>query len=231
MKTFIQLFLIGYLALSAADSPYSEKEPSRDGIGKVYMGREISFVLGHRGIQWLERDERAKEEQPDRLVELLKLAPKTTIADIGAGSGYITFRLQQALPQGNVVAVDIQQEMLDAIERKIEAGGVSNVSTVLGSITDVGLEAESVDAVIMVDAYHEFSHPKEMAGSILRALRPGGAVYLIEYRAEDPDVPMLPLHKMTEKQARLEWEAAGFLFEENRKGLPWQHILIFKKPQ
>jgi SAM-dependent methyltransferase len=208
---------------------YEYTSASRDGIGKVYMGREISFVLGHRGIRWLERPERAVEERPDELVELLDLSPDTVIADIGAGSGYLTFRLQRVVPRGKVIAVDIQPEMLAAVADKREELGVSNVETVLGGVTDPGLPAGSIDGALMVDAYHEFSHPREMMEGIVRALRPGGRVYLVEYRAEDPEVPMLPLHKMTERQARREMAAVGLEFVENRKGLPWQHVLVFEK--
>ncbi len=214
-----------------SDAPhYTTGRASRDGIGKFYMGREISFVLGHRGIPWLEREERAIEEQPDRLVELLALAPDTVIADIGAGSGYITFRLAQRVPEGKVVAVDIQQEMLDAVTARKRELGVTNVETHLGTITDPGLPAASIDAAIMVDAYHEFSHPREMMQGIAEALVPGGRVYLVEYRAEDPEVPMLPLHKMTEAQARKELAAVGLELVENRDGLPWQHLMVFRKP-
>ncbi len=222
------------VVVSASDdaSHYTTREASPDGIGKVYMGREISFVLGHRGTQWLERDDRKRRERPDLLVKSLALPGDTVIADIGAGSGYFTFRLCREVPQGQVLAVDIQQEMLDFIEnKKSRKKGADNVRTVLGSITDPNLEPASVDAVLMVDAYHEFSHPREMMAGIVRGLRPGGKVYLVEYRAEDPDVPMLPLHKMTEAQARKEMAAAGLRFEENRDVLPWQHLMVFVKPE
>jgi SAM-dependent methyltransferase len=210
-------------------TPYTFKTPSRDGIGKIYMGREISFALGHRGIRWLERPERLDEERPDLLVDLLELAPDAVIADIGAGSGYLSFRLRQRVPEGKVIAVDIDRRMLAAVEARSEELGVSNVETVLGTVEDPGLSAASVDAVLMVDAYHEFSHPKEMMEGISRALVPGGLVYLVEYRAEDPRVPMLPLHKMSEEQARREMDAAGLEFVENRPGLPWQHLMVFRK--
>jgi ubiquinone/menaquinone biosynthesis C-methylase UbiE len=193
------------------------------------MGREISFTLGHRGIQWLERPERAAEERPDQLVDLLDLADDTVIADIGAGSGYLTFRIQPRVLRGKVVAVDIQPEMLANVEAKRDELGISNVETVLGTEGDPNLPDRSIDAALMVDAYHEFSHPREMMEGIVRALVPGGRVYLVEYRAEDPHVPMLPLHKMSEKQARLEMAAVGLEFVENKEGLPWQHILVFRK--
>ena len=152
------------------------------------------------------------------------------IADIGAGSGYLTFRLQPVVPEGRVLAVDIQPEMLEAIEAKRLDLGVDNVETVLGTVTDPSLADESVDAALMVDAYHEFSHPREMMEGVVRALVPGGLVYLVEYRAEDPDSPISPLHKMTAKQARREMEAVGLELVENREGLPRQHVLVFRKP-
>jgi SAM-dependent methyltransferase len=225
----VALLVLATAVAAWAEDVYRTKTPSRDGIGKVYMGREISFVLGHRGIQWLEREEREREEHPDRLIELLDLPPDSVIADIGAGSGYFTLRLAAVVPEGKVVAVDIQPEMLEAIKVRRKKRGVGNVETVLGTITDPKLAEGSIDAALLVDAYHEFSHPKEMAEGIVRALAPGGRLYLVEYRAEDPDVPMAPLHKMTEKQARLEMEAAGLTFVENLDGLPWQHLLVFEK--
>lgn len=215
-----------------ADDPrglYSRKAPSRDGIGKIYMGREISFVLGHSGVRWLERPEREQEERPNQLVELLALAPDDVVADIGAGSGYLSFRIAEKLPQGKVLAVDIQPEMLAEIEKRAEERGVSNIVPVLGTVVDPNLPKGQVDAALMVDAYHEFSHPREMIEGIVEGLKPGGLIFLVEYRAEDPDVPMKPLHKMTEAQARKEMAAVGLTFVENREGLPWQHLLIFSK--
>jgi len=209
---------------------YTEVPPSRDGIGKVYMGREISFVMGHRGVRWLERAERETTEFPDRVVENLELARDAVVADIGAGSGYFTFRIARRVPRGKVLAVDIQQEMLDVVEQRSVERGVTNVRTVLGAEDDPALEPGSIDVALMVDAYHEFSYPREMMLGIVRALRPGGRVVLVEYREEDPDVPILPLHKMTERQVRLELEAAGLEFVENRDFLPQQHFLVFRKP-
>lgn len=209
---------------------YSYREASRDGIGKVYMGREISFVLGHRGTVWLEREEREVTEKPDLLVDIMELAPDEVVVDLGAGSGYFTFRISPRVPRGRVLAVDIQPEMLEFIEQRRQQENAINVETVLGEITDPGLEPSSVDAVLMVDAYHEFSHPREMMEAIVRALRPGGRVLLVEYRAEDPDVPMLPLHKMTQQQARKEMTAVGLEWVKTRDELPWQHFMVFRKP-
>ena len=210
---------------------YSQQRPSRDGIGKVYMGREISFVMGHQGIDWLERREREREERTDLVVDGMQLAPDSVVADIGAGSGHFTFRISPRVPLGRVLAVDIQPEMLSVLEQRSKQERQTNVEAVQGSKSDPNLEPESVDAVLMVDAYHEFSHPREMMTAIVRALRPSGRVFLVEYRAEDPTVPILPLHKMTEAQGRLEMEAVGLEFVENRGMLPQQHFLVFRKPE
>lgn len=186
--------------------------------------------MGHPGIGWLERTEREKEEAPSKAIAALKLAPDAVIADIGAGSGYYTFRLAPLVPQGRVVAIDIQPEMLDYMREEMKARGVKNVVPHLGSVVDLKLPDASLDAVLMVDAYHEFDHPAEMLASMKSALKKGGRIYLLEFRAEDPKVPIKPHHKMTEAQARKELEAAGFRFIENRPDLPWQHLLVFEKP-
>lgn len=222
----------GYLLpiLPAADSPYSTTPASSDGIGKVYLGREISKVMGHPGIGWLERTEREKEEAPAKAIAALGLAPDTVIADVGAGSGYYAFRLAPLLPKGRVVAVDIQPEMLDFLRKESVRRGIRNVQPHLGSVDGVGLPEGSLDAALMVDAYHEFDHPVEMLASLRRALKSRGRLYLLEYRAEDPAVPIRPHHKMTEAQARKELEAAGFRFLVNRPDLPWQHLLVFERP-
>ena len=212
------------------DGVYSTRRPSRDGIGKVYMGREISFVMGHQGIGWLERSGREREERTDLVVANMELAEDAVVADIGAGSGYFTFRIAPRVPRGKVLAVDIQPEMLKVIEERREALGAANVETIQGSEMHPRLPAGEVDAALMVDAYHEFSHPREMMTALYQALAPGGRVFLVEYRAEDPDVPIKPLHKMTEGQARRELEAVGLRFVENRPVLPQQHFLIFEKP-
>ena len=213
-----------------APEPYTFASPSPDGIGKIFMGREISHVMGHPGIGWLERTEREKEEAPSKAIALLGLAPDTVIADIGAGSGYYSFRLAGVLPRGRVVAVDIQQEMLDFLKAEARRRKIENVQPHLGAVDDIKVAPETLDAVLMVDAYHEFSHPVEMLQSIRKALKPGGKVYLLEFRAEDPAVPIKPLHKMSKAQALKEFQALGFEFVEAKSDLPWQHLLIFRKP-
>ena len=219
-------------AMEVAPEPveYTSGAASPDGIGKFFHGREIAQVMGHQGMGWLERAEREAEEAPSKALAAIDISPDTVIADIGAGSGYYSFRLSPMVPEGKVIAVDIQQEMVDHISKKAAVQLIQNVEPHLGAIDDVKLEPASIDAALMVDAYHEFSHPQEMLASLHQALRPGGRIFLLEYRAEDANVPIKPLHKMTEAQARLELESAGFRFVENLRPLPWQHLLVFERP-
>jgi len=212
-----------------ANAVYEFGRASRDGIGKFYMGREISFVTGHRGMKWPERDARESEEAPTQAIAALDLHPAAVIADIGAGSGYYSFRLAELVPDGEVIAVDIQPEMIAFLESRADELGADNVRPHLGEIDDTRLDPDSIDAAIMVDAYHEFSHPREMMESVVRALRPGGRVFLLEYRAEDRAVPIKPLHKMSEAQARAEMEAVGLEWVRTDDFLPWQHFMVFRK--
>ncbi len=209
---------------------YETKRASLDGIGKIYMGREISRVMGFAGAAWLERVERDAEEATSALVAALPLEEDDVVADIGAGTGYFAFRMAPRVPQGNVLAVDIQQEMLDVMAARIERGNVQNVALIKGSETNPNLPADSVDVILMVDVYHEFSYPYEMGQAMTTALKKGGKVVLIEYRGEDPRVPIKPLHKMTEAQAKKEMEAAGLNWVETQDFLPQQHFMVFEKP-
>jgi len=218
------------VATFAEDSPYTTGNASPDGIGKFYMGREISQVMGHCGISWLERDDREAEEAPSKMINTLELKPGTTLADIGAGSGYHTFRIASRYPKSSVVAIDIQPEMIEVLEQKIDADDIDNVRAHLGSIRDLQLPPASIDYALIVDAYHEFSHPHEMKASIYHSLKPGGQVILLEYRLEDPNVPIKRLHKMSEAQARKEFQAAGFEWLRTKDFLPWQHYMVFAKP-
>ncbi len=220
----------GATAPEAPAGVYTRGTPSRDGIGKFYMGREISHVMGHLGAGWLERPSREREERTDLLVQRLALAEDDVVADIGAGTGYFTFRIARRVPRGEVLAVDIQPEMLEIIERRKREQDIANVRPVIGTVTDPGLAPRSVDVALIVDAYHEFSHPREMAQALHDALRPGGRLVLVEYRAEDPSVPIKRLHKMSEEQARRELAAAGFEFVRNERFLPLQHFLVFRRP-
>jgi ubiquinone/menaquinone biosynthesis C-methylase UbiE len=211
-------------------NPYTHGTASPDGIGKFFHDREISQVMGHPAIGWLERENREDEEAPGRAIAMMDLAPSAVVADIGAGSGYYSFRIASKVPLGRVVAVDIQPEMLEFVKKRASDLAVTNVVPHLGTAGSLELPENSLDAALMVDAYHEFSEPAGLLASLFQALKPGGRIFLLEYRAEDPDVPIKPLHKMTEAQARRELEPAGFRFVENRDGLPWQHFLVFEKP-
>lgn len=208
---------------------YTQGKQSYDGTGKYYMGREISQVMGHLGAGWLERPEREAEEKGSLLLEALELKPTDIVADIGAGSGYFTFKIAPLVPQGGVKAVDIQQEMLDIMADKQKQNGLTNVDFVLGTEDDPNLKPASVDLVLMVDVYHEFAYPREMMERIVTALSPNARVVLVEYRGEDPDVPIKPHHKMTAAQAVKEMQAVGLSLIENKSMLPRQHCLIFGK--
>jgi ubiquinone/menaquinone biosynthesis C-methylase UbiE len=210
---------------------YTEVRPSRDGIGKVYMGREISHVMGHLGAGWLERPTREREERTDLLIQNLPLDNDDVVADIGAGTGYFSIPIARRVPEGRVLAVDIQQEMLDIIEERKRNGAPANIETVRGSVTDPALPTAGVDLILLVDAYHEFSHPYEMGTAMADALVPGGTLILIEYRAEDPGVPIKPLHKMSEAQAIREMAALGLEHERTEDVLPQQHFMVFRKPR
>ena len=170
-------------------------------------------------------------QKPAQVIRALALPPGASVADIGAGTGYYTFRISPLVPEGRVLAVDIQPEMLDEIAERTATRRVDNVVPVLGTEADPGLEENSVDVALIVDAYHEFSYPREMMVAIWKALRPGGRVVLVEFRLEDPEVPVRPLHKMSQAQVRAEMAAAGLEWVETRDLLPRQHFLVFRKPE
>jgi ubiquinone/menaquinone biosynthesis C-methylase UbiE len=208
---------------------YTYKKGDPNGTGKWYMGREIAYVMGYEGMDWLDRPEREKEENTSKLLKNMNIQLEDSVADIGAGSGYHVFKIAPAAKNGFVYAVDIQDEMLAVMDYRIDTSKIDNVGVVKGSEKSVNLAVNSVDKVLMVDVYHEFSYPKEMIASIKKALRAHGKVYLIEYRAEDAKVPIKEVHKMSEKQAVKEFKAAGFKLEKNISNLPWQHCMVFVK--
>ncbi len=222
-------------AQKAASGPtgiarYSKVRPSPDGIGKVYMGREIAGVMGWQGAAWLEREEREKEERGDLLLRELALRPGMNVADIGAGTGYYTRRMAPLLaPSGTVYAVDVQPEMIRMMNALADKAGLTNIKPVLASADNVKLPDASIDLAIMVDVYHELEFPWEVMESIVRALKPGGRVAFVEYRAEDARVPIKALHKMSEAQVRREASAHALVYERTATALPWQHVVIFRK--
>jgi ubiquinone/menaquinone biosynthesis C-methylase UbiE len=192
--------------------------------------RKIAQVMGPGGADWLVRPERQSEEHPDEALDALKIPKGATVADIGAGVGYFTWRLAERVgPSGMVYGEDIQQAMLDQLRKNMQARGVANVRPVLGTIDDPKLPRESVDLILLVDVYHEFSEPEKMLDRMREALKPGGRLVLLEYRGEDPKVPIKPEHKMTLKQVRAEVEPEGYRFGESIEVLPEQHIIVFLK--
>ncbi|WP_234364112.1 class I SAM-dependent methyltransferase [Lunatibacter salilacus] len=214
---------------TAEDSPYTYKTPDRDGTGKVYLGREISHIMGFHGKDWLERETREQEESISLALENLPITPESVVADIGAGSGYYTFRIAPLVPQGKVLAVEIQDEAIDYINEQAQALGFDNVKTIKGDDASPNLPENSTDLVIMVDVYHELFHPQEMLEEIKAALKPNGKLLLIEYRGEDPQVAIKPLHKMTVEQIEKELSANGFELTQNGQFMRIQHFLVFEK--
>jgi len=218
---------------TASDSTavYTYRTPSPGGTGKLYRGREIAAVTEHdRSVRWLERPEREEMEFPNRVVEALDLRPAEVVADIGAGTGYFSFRISPHVPAGRVLAVDIQPEMLDQIRARMREEGVTNIEPILGTVQDPNLPPDAVDVALIVYSYHEFSHPHEMIQRIVAALKPGGRLVLVEYRGEDPTILADPLRKLTEAQARKEMAGHGLLWSQTKDFLPQQHFMVFEKP-
>jgi SAM-dependent methyltransferase len=215
---------------AAAPAHYEFRKADPNGIGKFYMGREIAHVMGHQAADWLERPEREAEEHTESLIRALKLRPGDVVADIGVGTGYHARRIApKVAPQGKVYGVDIQPEMLTLLSNKMAELNITNVVCVQGTIEDPKLPAASVDLVLMVDVYHEFSHPYEMIEAISRSLKPGGRVVFVEFRTEDPRVPIKAVHKMSEAQVKKEMTVHPLEWVETIGVLPWQHIIVFRK--
>ena len=226
--------LVSSLSTANADNSvamplYREGRGSPDGIGKFYQGREIAAVMGFEGASWLERPSRASEERPDLLVKELRLQPGTTVADIGAGSGYLSRRMAPVVGPGRVFAVDVQPQMvalLTALSRKPE---FNNLVPIQADTDNVRLPPASIDLAVMVDVYHELAYPYEVMCSLIRALKPGGRVVLVEYRGEDPGVPIKALHKMSKAQIRREMSVLPLTWERTSERLPMLHIVVFRK--
>jgi predicted methyltransferase len=227
--TPVLVFIWATLAL-AADPLYTRTPATADGIGKRYMGREIAHVMSYHGAEWLERPERVREERPDRVLAALDLKPGMSVADIGAGSGYYARRIAERVgPNGIIYATDIQPEMLERLGTELSLRGVTNVKPVLATPLDPGLAPESLDLAVMVDVYHELENPHEVLAAIVRALKPGGRVAFVEFRADDPRVPIKPLHTMSEEQIRKEAGVHALEWVSTVRELPWQHVVTFRK--
>jgi ubiquinone/menaquinone biosynthesis C-methylase UbiE len=224
MATVCALVLTTLLAVSA------QQIATAPGVHPV-SGRRYAGVMGYQGADWLDRVERDDEESPDRALEAIKLVVGSTVADVGAGSGYMTVRMARRVgPAGRVYATDIQPEMLVLLRQRLARERLSNVEPILGRVDDPRLPAGAIDLILMVDVYHEFAEPQKMLRRMREALKPDGRLVLLEYRKEDPTIPIRLEHKMTVAEAKMELEAEGFKMSKVDEILPRQHILIFTKP-
>ena len=220
---------IALLTALLAGAAFTAAQQVAPGVHPV-SGRVYALPMGVQGEPWLWRQERVDEEEPDLALRLLKIKKGDRVADIGAASGYMTIRLAKIVGEsGMVYANDLQQGMIDRLQANVAKAKLKNVTPVLGTYDDPRLPAASVDLVLLVDVYHEFSEPQKMLQRIREAMKPEARLVLIEYRAEDPAVPILPAHKMTVAQAKLEVEHEGFKLADVKEDLPRQHLLIFKK--
>jgi len=239
MKRLFFLPVLAFFATALADEAPKPPEPlyetrekhDPNGIGKFFMGREIAHIMGHQAAGWLERPSRPEEERTDLLVEALGLKPGMNVADIGCGTGYLSGRMALRIAPGGVVyGVEIQQEMLDLLVKKMREKKIENVKPVLGAEADPKLDPESCDLMLMVDVYHEFEFPYEMIRKMVPALKKDGRIVFVEFRAEDPTVRIKEVHKMTEAQVKREMELHPELeWVETRKELPMQHIIVFRR--
>ncbi|MBX3254947.1 MAG: class I SAM-dependent methyltransferase [Chitinophagaceae bacterium] len=210
------------------DKAYEYKTASRDGTGKFYCGREIAHMMGAAGMDWLNRAERNAEENTELAIQKIEIPSNGVIADIGAGSGYYSFRLAKKVPKGKVYAVEVQDEMITALTREKALKKDSVVEIIQGGETSPNLPVHSIDLALMVDVYHELEYPYEMMQSIKKSLKPDGKVLFIEYRGEDPAIPIKALHKMTVAQLNKEMEANGFRLYYKGDFLPIQHFLLYE---
>jgi ubiquinone/menaquinone biosynthesis C-methylase UbiE len=230
LKPYILLFTFLVLSLfSLGQDRYKIRTGDPNGINKYYMGRQIAQVMSHYGIDWLERKEREMEENTSLLLKNLAVKPGMLIADIGAGSGYHSALLSKMVGTGKVFAVDVEPEMIGYLNERIKQEKLARIVPVLSTEQKVSLPDNTVDMMLLVDVYHEFSYPYEMALSMRAALKSGGKLVLVEFRSEDKSVPIKTIHKMSEAQAIKEFKAASFTFDKNIDNLPWQHCMIFIK--
>lgn len=224
------------LCLSSCEQPakktvYTYKSADPDGIGKQYKGREIAHVMGAAGADWLERNNRNEEENSDSAIAKLPLLPNSVVADVGAGTGYYTFRIASRIPAGKVYAVEVQDEFVQYLNNRKQQLKATNVQVIKGTEQSPNLPDTSVDIAIMVDVYHELEYPQEVLQALRKALKPNGKILLLEYRAEDPTIAIKELHKMSVAQANTEMEANGFRLAQRLEFLPIQHWLLYEKKQ
>jgi ubiquinone/menaquinone biosynthesis C-methylase UbiE len=227
---WLALLFISFSACSQQNNgAYSSKQPSKGGTGKVYMGREIAGVMSFEGVDWLERNGRMQEEQTALALKKLPIGKGSVVADVGAGSGFYAFKIAERVPGGKIYAVEIQDDAIAYLQEKSSALKLNNVIVVKGSATSPNLPDNAIDLVIMVDVYHELEYPKEFLEAVKKALKPGGKLLLLEYKAEDPAVRIKPAHKMSVAQVQRELGASGYHLSQRGDFLPLQHFLVFQK--
>jgi ubiquinone/menaquinone biosynthesis C-methylase UbiE len=234
MRPYKFLLILFVLPVTCAfaqkqDSIYTHKTPSSNGTGKVYMGREIAGIMSFDGVSWLERNSRVKEENTNLAISKLPVTKNSVVADIGAGSGFYTFRIAPKVAEGKVFAVEIQDDAIAYLKNKSGELKLNNVEVIRGAEKSPNLPDHSIDLAIMVDVYHELLFPKEFLAAVKKALKPKGKLLLLEYKQEDPAVAIKPEHKMSVNQVEKELNASGFRLTENGQFLPIQHFLIFEK--
>ena len=212
-----------------AAKTYTTKTPAPGGTGKVYMGREIARVIGTGGGGWLERSTRQEDENSLLAIDNMMLTPQSVVADIGAGTGFYTFKVAERVPKGKVYAIELQDAFITALKERKQETGLSNVEVVKGGTQSINVPDATLDLAFMVDVYHELEFPQEMLQAIHKALKPSGKLVLLEYRAEDPKVAIKKLHKMTAAQVKKELGANGFILHKQVDELPIQHFLMFEK--
>ena len=230
--TLFALLLATNLTLAQQTTPpgYVSAPASTDGIGKRYMDREISAVMGWQGASWLEREKREREERTDLLLDALALQPGMVVADVGAGTGYLSRRMAPLVtPGGKIIALDLQPEMVNLLQTGVKRLGLSQIDVKLSAVDDIKLPKNSIDMAIMVDVYHELAFPYEVMSSIMQALKPRGRIVFVEYKAEDARVPIKTLHKMSEAQIKREAGVFALEWERTVSTLPWQHVVVFRK--
>lgn len=226
--------LLCFVVIATVNVAHAQKEPSKaepKGLTK-YMNRRIALPMSYHGIPWLNRPERIQEENPQEMLEQLKVTEGMIVCDMGCGDGYYSIQLSKLVgPKGKVLAVDIQPEMLQQLSRRCAEANVENIDMIHGEVYDPKLPEGQVDLVLMVDVYHEFSHPVHMLEAVRKSLKPEGVIALVEFRAEDPNVPIFPEHKMTKKQIAKEYTANGFELAREYDRLPWQHLMFWKRSE
>jgi ubiquinone/menaquinone biosynthesis C-methylase UbiE len=229
-KRYRLVVLTGALAITTALLAADRQAATGPGVHPI-SGRRFAEPMSYLGADWLDRAERISEEEPDIALDAIKLVKGSTVADVGAGSGYMTVKMASRVgPTGKVYANDIQPEMLALLRQRLTKEKITNVEPVLGSVDDPKLPVGALDLILMVDVYHEFSEPQKMLRRMREQLKPGGRLVLLEYRKEDPAVPIRPEHKMSVSEAKLEVEAEGYKLSKVDEILPRQHILIFNRP-